>query len=1393
MSAPAVAITPRGSVGFRSSGQGSFSGNCGLSEVTRGEATCSIGYTPEVPGSHQITAGFAGRLGDENTPALEPSEESSGIEAVIVPRTQTRLQCRPPSGGRTICTATVEDSPRTANAPSGEVELTTNGQGFFGRRETLFSDRARCTLVPVGQSGEAGCEVAYTPTGTAPNPHQLTAGYSGADGHQPSTDSTQFVVTLLMDVSCAPSHLAAVQLPSRCTVTVEDTTPAPRRPTGEVDLVSNGQGEFSNVCSLTRVSERVATCALDYTPTLVGDGLHEITATYLGDALHPPSFVATGIAVGTTRYAAPGGRGSDPCANPEDPCTLFKAASVEAPGTTLASGAEVVLAPGTYSSGDLGPSNQLLIGEGVRVHGVFGGPRPAISLLANGGGGRVVRVGPGSVLSHLEINGTSERPLLIDGGTVEGVIVRSSSEFSGMVVCAPVGNAEALLRDTACISSAPGATAIGATATGTTTNTVKLRNVTAIATGSESFGLRFRALGRDGQKPTLRVNAIGVIAQGDRRDVVAEGLSDTRIPGTGAEASVELANSNYTTVANVTDAGEGSANVTIPGSGSNIRTRPILAADLVHQLEGSVTINRGATDNLSGSADVDGQRRAIGPSADVGADEFVGSSEATTSLSCVPAILQLRSPTVCTAVVSAEPGSQTTPTGIISFAGDSEGAFSPGPSCQLGGTGTTASCTATYTPEAVGRHRLTASYSGDDLYGDSKAAFELTVGPGGGEKFGTATTLDCAPGAVQPGVDTVCSVTVRGVDPDDAAVPTGKVSFETDGNGAFAGGEECELGEITPIRAGCTIRYRPALPAGTHRLRATYGASEVHAGSSEAFELSVGDGVRNLTTTELNCVPGDVRAEQPTTCTATVKDTLGATAPTGKVAFEPDSLGEFAPRDCDLEPLPAPIADSASCRVEYTPTVVQSGVHELTARYGSDATHASSSGTFELGVTEEDAGGGAKRTTTVALNCVPDAVIIGGGSVCTAVVEDTDPADPSAPTGEVSFKSDSLGAFSSAGSCTIFAQGQPGQSRCQIIYEPREVGSGTHLVTATYEGDAAHSTAEAADEVSVSQPDGGHETQTALACGPASPTFGSSLFCTVEVRDSTPSGDVPNGVVALASNNAGVLRNDACTLFPVAGNARCQFVYTPLTAGAHELLALYGGDADHEPSQGSARLDVAPPNGGHSTTTTLACQPTPVVLGDAAICAATVTDDDSSPVAPTRAVIFASDSPGTFDLGGCRLERLGDDKARCSFTYRPSQLGGGIHRIAAAYEGDPGHEPSSPTFFLVTVTAPVATPASQPPSQQPRVTPAAPNTVLRKKPRKKTAKRKAMFKFVADQPGSTFQCKLDRKPFKPCRSPWKKKVKPGRHTFKVRAVNPQGIADPTPATFKWKVGKAKRR
>ncbi|HEY5976883.1 MAG TPA: hypothetical protein VIT85_03415 [Solirubrobacterales bacterium] len=79
------------------------------------------------------------------------------------------------------------------------------------------------------------------------------------------------------------------------------------------------------------------------------------------------------------------------------------------------------------------------------------------------------------------------------------------------------------------------------------------------------------------------------------------------------------------------------------------------------------------------------------------------------------------------------------------------------------------------------------------------------------------------------------------------------------------------------------------------------------------------------------------------------------------------------------------------------------------------------------------------------------------------------------------------------------------------------------------------------------------------------------------------------------------------------------------------------------------------------------------------------------------------------------------------------------------------------------------------------------DTKIAKKPKLKGTPT-AKFKFTASISGSSFECKLDKGKFKKCRSPKTyKKLKPGKHVFKVRAVSPAGVKDPTPATKKFKV------
>ena len=83
--------------------------------------------------------------------------------------------------------------------------------------------------------------------------------------------------------------------------------------------------------------------------------------------------------------------------------------------------------------------------------------------------------------------------------------------------------------------------------------------------------------------------------------------------------------------------------------------------------------------------------------------------------------------------------------------------------------------------------------------------------------------------------------------------------------------------------------------------------------------------------------------------------------------------------------------------------------------------------------------------------------------------------------------------------------------------------------------------------------------------------------------------------------------------------------------------------------------------------------------------------------------------------------------------------------------------------------------------------PITPDTKITIKPPAKTHDRTPTIKFKATAAGASYQCKLDGKPFKPCRSPFTTKTLSfGRHTLKIKA-SVGGIADPSPATVSFKV------
>jgi hypothetical protein len=81
-----------------------------------------------------------------------------------------------------------------------------------------------------------------------------------------------------------------------------------------------------------------------------------------------------------------------------------------------------------------------------------------------------------------------------------------------------------------------------------------------------------------------------------------------------------------------------------------------------------------------------------------------------------------------------------------------------------------------------------------------------------------------------------------------------------------------------------------------------------------------------------------------------------------------------------------------------------------------------------------------------------------------------------------------------------------------------------------------------------------------------------------------------------------------------------------------------------------------------------------------------------------------------------------------------------------------------------------------------------PETALTAGPSGTVASTAAAFEFAADEAGSDFECSLDGAPFTQCDSPLAYTgLLNGAHHFEVRAIDPSGNADASPATRDWTV------
>lgn len=119
---------------------------------------------------------------------------------------------------------------------------------------------------------------------------------------------------------------------------------------------------------------------------------------------------------------------------------------------------------------------------------------------------------------------------------------------------------------------------------------------------------------------------------------------------------------------------------------------------------------------------------------------------------------------------------------------------------------------------------------------------------------------------------------------------------------------------------------------------------------------------------------------------------------------------------------------------------------------------------------------------------------------------------------------------------------------------------------------------------------------------------------------------------------------------------------------------------------------------------------------------------------------------------------------------------------------------AAPNSFQLLPDFPIPAPPPPPATVKPKPVPrdrTAPRTrILARPPAVLTttkARARAVFRFASSERGSSFRCKLDRKPYRPCVSPRAYLLRRGRHTVRIFAIDRSGNADRTPALLSLRV------
>jgi hypothetical protein len=521
-------------------------------------------------------------------------------------------------------------------------------------------------------------------------------------------------------------------------------------------------------------------------------------------------------------------------------------------------------------------------------------------------------------------------------------------------------------------------------------------------------------------------------------------------------------------------------------------------------LPGSPAIDAG-TNSGAPATDQRGFNRPVNGVADIGAYEYQPPETVTTLVDAPSPSSTVTQPVTFTATVAgAAPGSNT-PIGSVTFLENGSAVVT------VALSGGKASLTTSIL--SVGTHRLTAQYNGYSR-GDYYLA-PSTSAPLDHEviKAATATVLANTPPAITVDQLVTLTATVR---------PTGAPTLTPTGTVTFYDGTTA-LGTVALSGTTATLSTH-TLSVGTHTLTATYngdGNFTLSRSSPNTETVS-----QAATVTMLDNSPSTITVSQTVTLTATVNPVTANSLPlTGSVTFYDGATALGT------------VTLSSGSAVLQTHTLGV-GSHSLTAVYSGDMNFLPST---SAGRTQQV----NKAATTTGLTSNPSTAQVSQPITFTATVTPTG-APGLTPTGTVTF---------SEGSTTLATVPLNGTT---ARWSTSSLPSGTHTVSATYNGDGNFTASAANTQATVQSSVGNQQgaVSVALRSSRNPVRVGQNVTFIATVTPTTHGTPAPTGTVTFYDGVGALGTVD------LSGN-QATFTTSSLSVGRHTISVRYNGDSHY--------------------------------------------------------------------------------------------------------------------------------------------------------------------------------------------------------------------------------------